>query len=171
MSTMIRTEVPGDVPAIRELNRAAFGRDGEGALVDALRTKGKLLVSLVAVEDGEVVGHAAFSRVAPREASGNGPAGAGLAPMAVSPPLQRTGIGSRLVRAGLEACREAGIGYVVVLGHPDYYPRFGFAPAELFGIACKRDVPPEAFLVRELVPGAIDGVAGIVDYEPEFDGA
>jgi putative acetyltransferase len=89
--------------------------------------------------------------------------------MAVAPGLQRSGIGSALVREGLDACRASGIGYLVVLGHPDYYPRFGFVPAELFGIACKWDVPGEAFMVREIEPGALDGVLGVVEYEPEFD--
>lgn len=172
MTGKIRPERAGDAPEIRALNAAAFGRDEEGALVDRLREAGKLLVSLVAEEEGVVVGHIAFSRVTSRDAHGDGsgfPPGAGLAPMAVLPAFQRSGVGSRLVREGIEACREAGVGYIVVLGHPDYYPRFGFVPAGLFGIGCKWPVPDEAFLVRELVTGALDAVRGTVDYEPEFD--
>jgi putative acetyltransferase len=168
MTTRIRPERADDSGAVRALNDAAFGRPEEGELVDRLRAAGKLLVSMVAEEDGVVVGHIAFSRVVQRDGSGDAN-GAGLAPMAVLPDRQRSGIGSKLVREGLEACRAAGIGYVVVLGHPDYYPRFGFVPAGLFGIGCKWDVPDEVFMVRELATGALDAVRGIVDYEAEFD--
>jgi putative acetyltransferase len=168
MTTTVRAERADDAGAVRALNVAAFGREAEGRLVDRLRAGGKLVVSLVAEVDGAIAGHIAFSRVVPRDVSGSA-AGAGLAPMAVLPDSQRSGIGSMLVREGIEACRKAGIGYVVVLGHPGYYPRFGFVPAGLFGIGCKWDVPDEAFLVRELVTGALDGVRGTVDYEPEFD--
>lgn len=168
MTTIIRAERPGEEVAVRAVNDAAFGREAEGALVDRLRERGKLLLSLVAEEEGAIVGHVAFTRVRP-VAGGEGVAGAGLAPMAVLPGRQRAGVGSRLVRAGIEACRAAGIGYVVVLGHPEYYPRFGFVPAGLFGISCRWPVPDEAFQVRELTSGALDAVRGTVEYEPEFD--
>ena len=92
---------------------------------------------------------------------------AGLAPMAVHPDLQRRGIGSRLVEEGLEACRAAGRELVVVLGHPDYYPRFGFTPAAGLGLVWEHDAPSEAFLALELVPGAA-GEGGMVSYRPEF---
>jgi putative acetyltransferase len=169
MSIVIRSERPEDAPAVRALNRAAFARDEEGNLVDRLRASGKLPVTLVAEEDGVIVGHIAFSRVSCPENEEAAP-GAGLGPMAVAPDRQNEGIGSKLVREGVEACRGAGFGYLVVLGHPEYYPRFGFVPAGLFGIGCRWPVPEEVFMVRELSTGALDGIRGLVEYEPEFDG-
>jgi putative acetyltransferase len=85
------------------------------------------------------------------------------------PSHQNQGIGGQLTRAGLEACRAAGYGYVILLGHPTYYPRFGFVPTSRYGIHWDRDVPDEAFMVVELLPGALEGVTGIVHYHPEFD--
>ena len=94
----------------------------------------------------------------------------GLAPMAVAPARQRGGIGSALVRAGLERCREMGAAAVVVLGHPDFYPRFGFLPAARLGLSCEYDVPAEAFMAMELEPNGLRGAAGIVSYHPAFAG-
>ena len=127
--TAIRPERPIDWPAIRAVNGAAFGSDEEADLVDALRAGGLVIASLVAVADGKVVGHILFSDLDVRS-DGRIIRSAALAPMAVLPAWQRGGIGSALVRAGLDACRAADIDLVVVLGHPDYYPRFGFS-AEL----------------------------------------
>jgi putative acetyltransferase len=166
MGVLIRPEREGDIAAIRRLNIDAFGCAAEGALVDRLRSRGALSLSLVAEIDGIVAGHIALTRVT---SHGAAPSGAGLGPMAVLPELQRAGIGSRLVRAGLEACAAAGFGYVVVLGHPDFYPRFGFVPASLFGLDCKWPVPDEAFMVRELLTGTLDAVHGRIEYQPEFD--
>lgn len=166
MGILIRPELEGDIPFIRRLNADAFGRNLEGALVDRLRARGALVVSRVAEVDGIVAGHIALTRVT---SDGAALSGTGLGPMAVLPELQRAGIGSRLVRAGLEACAAAGFGYVVVLGHPDFYPRFGFVPASLFGMDCKWPVPDEAFMVRELLTGTLDAVHGRIEYQPEFD--
>jgi len=96
---------------------------------------------------------------------------AGLAPMAVVPEFQRKGVGGRLVEEGLKACREAGYGIAVVLGHPTYYPRFGFKPAHTRGIFLEFDVPEDAFMVMELKPGAMDGCSGTARYLPEFSAA
>jgi len=88
--------------------------------------------------------------------------------MAVLPAHQRKGIGSRLVQAGLEECRRAGHEIVVLVGHPEYYPRFGFLPAKRFGIRYEEEVPEEAFMLIELREGALAGRSGIVRYQPEF---
>ena len=167
----IREERPDDYEAVRRVNDSAFGQPQEGALVDALRVAARPYISLVAVEDGRVVGHIFFSPVTvePDDKSEDAmPPAMGLAPMAVVPELQRSGVGSRLVRAGLEECKRAGFAAVFVLGHADYYPRFGFAPAAPLGFRCEYDVPVEVFMAAELVPGALAGRAGLVKYHPEF---
>ena len=164
--TEIRPETPDDADAVHAVTDAAFGRADEADLVDRLRTLPGYL-ALVAVEAGEVVGHIAFTPVTvepPLQA-----AIVGLAPMAVRPDRQRSGVGSRLVEAGLAACRAAGAEAVVVLGHPDYYPRFGFEPASRWGLRDTYGALPEAFMAVELRPGALDGDGGVVHYDPAFD--
>ena len=162
----IRPESPGDRDAVRAVNEAAFGRPDEADLVGRLRDAAGPFLSLVAVAEGEVVGHILFTPVAVEA-----PADVrGLAPMAVRPDRQRSGVGAALVEAGLDACRADGAAAVVVLGHPDYYPRFGFRPASAFGLACEYDVPDEAFMALELVDGGLDGVDGLARYHPAFAG-
>jgi putative acetyltransferase len=167
MTVGIRPEQPEDAGAVRTVNLAAFPGPAEADLVDALRAAGKATVSLVAVRGGQVVGHIVFSPVSVSPEGGEH-VGLGLAPMAVSPGSQRLGVGSLLVEAGLAACRESGAGWVVVLGHPDYYPRFGFRPASGFGVRCEYDAPDEAFMAIELAAGALDAVSGVARYQPEF---
>lgn len=165
---LIRNEELTDLAAIREVNRLAFGREAEGALVDALRTGGAILCSLVAEVEGQVVGHVLFSPAVldgPRRVEV-----AGLGPVAVRPEQQRRGIGDALIRAGLDSCRQRGYDLAVVLGHPAYYPRFGFRPAGPLGIRWEHDAPAEAFMVMELRPGALAGHSGIIRYRPEFEG-
>ena len=165
----VRPEEPGDAPAVRRVNEAAFERADEADLVDRLRGQASRYLALVAVDEGEVVGHVAFSPVTfhpPRPAL----SAFGLAPMAVRPDRQRDGVGSALVRAGLAACQEAGAGAIVVLGHPDYYPRFGFEPAASHGIGNEYGAPPEAFMVLELAPGTLGGVSGTAVYDPALAG-
>jgi len=151
---------------VRAVNVAAFETPAEADLVDALRAQARPLVSLVAEERGAIVAHILFS---PVTLPGH-PALAlmGLAPMAVTPARQRAGIGAALVRAGLEACRRLPADAVMVLGHPAYYPRFGFAPGVRSGLGCEYDVPAEAFMVLELRPGALRGATGTVRYHAEF---
>lgn len=163
----IRPEKPGDITAIREVNRLAFGQDDEGALVDALRDGGHGVVSLVAEDGGRIAGHIYFSRMT-LETDGRTIEAASLAPMAVHPERQHQGIGSALVRAGLEACREAGIAAVVVLGHADYYPRFGFSPEAARGLRSPFPGAGDAFMALELVPGALDVRDAAVLYAPPF---
>ena len=164
---IIRPETPDDVAAIRVVNQRAFGQPAEAELVEALRAHGKATVSLVADQAGQVVGHILFSPVM-IESKGQIIAGVGLAPMAVLPEFQSRGIGSRLVEAGLAACRNAGHERAVVLGHAHYYPRFGFVPASRYGLRSEYDVPDGVFMAIELRDGALQGCAGLVKYAPEF---
>jgi putative acetyltransferase len=169
MTVTVRPERPEDQPDIYHVNREAFGQDEEADLVDAIRRAGAATLSLVAVRDGQVVGHILFSPVSIASHETTHPA-VGLGPLAVLPDYQGQGVGSSLVQAGLAACREAGHGIVIVLGHPDYYPRFGFRPASLDGISWEHDAPDEAFMVVELREGALAGVSGVARYHPAFDG-
>jgi putative acetyltransferase len=164
---MIRDEQPVDYAAIRHVHAHAFGQPQEADLVDALRQAGALLLSLVAVQDQRLVGHIAFSPVTISSDTTTVEA-LGLGPLGVLPALQRTGIGAQLVTAGLAACRETAYGIVVVLGHPAYYPRFGFTPAQPYGIAWEHGEPTDAFMVYELRPGALAHTRGVVRYRPEF---
>jgi putative acetyltransferase len=164
---LIRSETPEDVGSIRYVNDQAFGPEDESKLIEKLRKRGVLTISLVAVQDGEIVGHIAFSPVVVEsEASSFG--AITLAPMAVLPAYQRKEIGSQLVRAGLEECRRLGHEIIVVLGHPDYYPRFGFVLARPKGIDCEFEVPEEAWMILELREGALAGRRGMVRFQPEF---
>jgi putative acetyltransferase len=168
LTIKFRPEAPEDAAAIRHVEEQAFGQTNEADLVDALRRREAFTLSLVAVEGGEIVGHILFSPVT-IEAGESRFEALALGPMAVLPSHQRKGIGSRLVRAGLEECRRAGHNIVVVLGHPNFYPRFGFVPSKPFGIRWEIDVPDEVFMLAELKPGALAGRGGAVKYQPEFN--
>jgi putative acetyltransferase len=163
----IRSETPLDVEAIHAVNAAAFGTRAEADLVDALRDRADPIVSFVADEDGSIVGHILFS---PVTLSNHADLRImGLAPMAVLPSHQRRGIGSSLVRAGLErCCTQLGCAAVVVLGHRDFYPRFGFVPASRFGISCTYDVPDDVFMALELTADALRGRSGTIGYHTAF---
>ena len=168
----VREEGPDDLAAIREVNDRAFDQPLEGRIVDALRAHGAVQVSLVAVVDGRVAGHILFSPVtAPGPTTGPeaGPAtGVGLGPMAVTPEQQRRGVGAALIDAGLARLRAAGCPFVVVLGHHEYYTRFGFVPASRYGMRCEWDVPDESFMVHVLDATATAAAAGLIRYRPEF---
>ena len=164
----IRPEQPGDGPAIRRVNELAFGGPAEADLVESLRQRGAVLLSLVAVGEAEVIGHALFTVADVVSAEGAEPIAA-LGPMAVLPGHQRGGVGGRLLRRGLELLRAEEHRGVVVLGHPGYYPKFGFAPAGEFGISCEFDVPDEVFMAIELQDGALANCPGRVRYQPEFN--
>jgi putative acetyltransferase len=165
----LREERPGDGAAIRNLTMLAFGGRVEAEIIDALRTACPGLVSLVAVENGRIVGHILFSPVIIEGKNGT-ISGMGLGPMAVLPDHQRQGIGTDLVRHGLARLRTWGQPFVVVLGHPGYYPRFGFVPASRYGLASQREgVPDEAFMVVVFDEQIMKGVSGAVRYRDEFD--
>ena len=165
---ILRKESVDEIAAIRSVVEQAFGRQGEADLVDALRGSSALTVSLVAVEDEKVVGYVAFSPVT-IESPGSTCEALGLGPLAVLPARQRRGIGSQLVRRGLDECRRAGHGVVVVLGSAQFYRRFGFATGQANGIRCSFKVSPEHFMVAELMPGVLAGHSGMVRYRPEFN--
>ena len=179
---IIRPERKTDRAAIRRVNEAAFDQPAEADLVDALRSAGAVIGSLVAEVGAEVVGHILFSPAVLNSHSQSGgvahsdtPASelprpiAALGPMAVLPERQGQGIGSQLVVAGLEVCRAAGYDLVIVLGHLEFYPRFGFRPAPPLGIRWEHGADSH-FMVMELQPGALAGASGVVRYRPEFDG-
>ena len=166
----VRQEVPQDAAAIARINLAAFPGPAEARLVEALRQKDKITYSLVALVDERPAGHILFSPMEIVSSTGETFQAVGLGPVAVLPEIQQQGVGSALCQTGLALCREAGHKAVLVLGHPTYYPRFGFKPAASFQISCAYDVPADAFMVLELQEGALDGVSGTAHYQPEFDG-
>lgn len=163
--TTLRPEDPGDAAAIRAVHEASFPTSAEAQLVDLLRAAGHLSVSLVAVRGKTIVGHVAFSPVT----TATGAVGVGLAPVAVLERHRRGGIAARLIEAGLAACRDAHFRWAVVLGEPEYYSRFGFLPAQGFGLSDEYGGGP-AFQALELTPGGLPIGAGLVRYAPEFSG-
>lgn len=166
MSIVILPEANEDREAIWTINRSVFGGEAEAKLVDRLRTEGFAEISLVAKVDDKIVGHILFSRVTIVTTFGSVDALA-LAPMAVLPSQQRRGIGGKLVELGLEACRERGHKVALVLGHPEFYPRFGFSAV----LARQLESPfggGDAWMALELAPGALAGVKGRVEFSPPF---
>ena len=162
----IRPETPGDIPGIHQVELAAFGRLTEADLVDLCRQRGKVGLSLLLEREGRIVGHVLFTPVT-LDPPCPGWHGFGLGPVAVLPEFQRMGIGSRLIEAGLEMCRTRGIDFVVLLGDPRFYSRFGFIPASEFGLGNEYGAGEE-FMVRELKPGVLKGAKGVIKYVPEF---
>jgi len=164
----IRAERPEDASRVRHVNELAFGRPAEADLVERLRRACADSLSLVA-EDDAVVGHILFTPVVV-ESARQRILGMGLAPVAVHPGRQRQGIGSQLVRRGLNMLRERGCPFVVVVGHPEYYPRFGFEPASTCGLASQWEgVRDAAFMVLVLDVRAMAGVSGVAMYREEFN--
>lgn len=197
----IREEQSVDAQQIWSVNHRAFGGTEEAGLVGKLRQSCTNKISLVAVSNDQIVGHILFTplEIIPRCSSRrldlginpNSPrefltrftpvtiqakekiiTGMGLAPMAVLPEFQRQGIGSKLVKAGLELIEKAKYTFVIVLGHPAYYPRFGFVPASRYKIGCENEnIPDEAFMILVLSRETLDGVSGVAKYRPEFAAA
>jgi len=162
---VIRDRVPADDEAIRHLNDQAFGGRSESSLIDALRATDLAAVELVAVESGGILGHILFSRL-DLVVDERPVRSLALAPMSVSPARQRAGIGRDLARNGIERARDKGWEAVIVLGHPGFYPRFGFSAAA--ARALEAPFSGEAFMALALKPGALDGRAGRVIYPPAF---
>jgi putative acetyltransferase len=162
----IRTAQPEDDAAIQEVHTVAFGGPVEAKLVKLICERNKALISFVAVNDGAVVGHILFSQVTVAHSPASFMA-VGLAPVAILPHFQRQGIGSELIRQGLERCKRAGYSAVVLVGYPAYYSRFGFRRAADFDLQNEYGVIEE-FMVLPLRVGALDGVKGMAKYLPEF---
>lgn len=170
MDFKIRSEQVKDIAAIREVNMLAFKGEQEARLVEAIRASTLFVpeLSLVAVTNNEIIGHILFSIISIATSHGDVPTLA-LAPMAVAPEYQYQGVGSALVRAGLRKCQELGFEHVCVLGHPTFYPKFGFTPSRTKGIEAPFPVPDEVFMVYEIKRGSLAGIIGKVKYPPAFE--
>lgn len=163
----IRAEKPEDVGMIRQVNIAAFGQENEANLVDRLRGV-TVTFSFVALQSNRAIGHVFFSPISVEGESTACLSMLGLAPIAVLPEYQRQGIGSLLIRQSLAELTRLDVHAIFVLGHPKYYPRFGFIPAKQKGFKCEYLVSDEAFMVLELANGRLDGCSGTVKYRSEF---
>jgi putative acetyltransferase len=161
----IREELSFDRSAVRAVNRLAFGSTEEADLIERLRVDGEIIVSLVATDDDEIVGHILFSELSIETREGSIRAAA-LAPMAVHPDRQGERIGSELVREGLAMCRERGVQAVVVLGHEEYYPRFGFSPEMAQGL--RAPFSGNAFMALEIIPGVLQVQDALARYPRAF---
>lgn len=159
----IREERDEDVAAIRDVNNRAFDQVHEGKIVDALRSNGAALLSLVATVDGQVVGHIMYSPITVGDVTG-----AALGPMAVIPEHQGQGIGSKLVQTGNAKIKDTGWPFIIVLGHPNFYPRFGFKPARDLEITCEWEVPADVFMVLVLDDEKMRSISGLAKYRHEF---
>lgn len=166
----IRPESPEDIESIQNVTTRAFQGEEEVNLIAAIRASDYFIheLSLVAVEDNRIVGHILFSPIK-IESSEQSVEALALAPMAVLPDFQNNGIGTKLVKHGLEACKKLRYKIVIVIGHPNYYPRFGFKLARECGIEAPFEVPGDAFLACELFSAALKNVRGVVKYSPAFD--
>ena len=163
----VRHARQGDEDAIARVHDRAFGQLTESRIVAAVRRAGRAVISLVAVDPSGIVGHVLFTPLAV-DSPGQPISALALGPMAVLPEVQRSGVGSRLVAAGLEACALTGCQVVAVIGHPGYYPRFGFRPGVTYGLRSEFAVPEDVFMIAELTAGVLMGRAGIVRYTEEF---
>lgn len=168
---VVRPETLEDSNVISEVNKLAFGQENEARLVENIRQTDNFnpKLSLVAIKDEKVIGHLLFSPIIIQTPKDDILALA-LAPLAVCPEFQNQGIGSKLVKQGLEECRGLGHKVIVVIGHPNYYTRFGFSSATAKGLKAPFPVPDEAFMILELVSGALAGISGMIKYPPVFDG-
>ncbi len=167
-NSTIRNEIESDATAVRHVNLAAFETPEEADLVDALRNSAEGFFSQVAEQDGEIVGNIVFS---PVELVGFADAKIiALGPMAVLPTYQNQQIGTALVTAGIERCRTLGFGAIVVVGHPEFFPRFGFVPAENYQLTPEWELPPGVFMALPLDPEYLTGKSGLIKYQPVFSG-
>ncbi len=165
----VRPELPGDEDAIRQVNLLAFGRDVEGKLVDLIRGSRFFVpgLSMVAVDDGNIVGHILLSAAMLINSNDAMPI-LTLAPMSVIPEYQGRGIGTRMIECAVKRAENSQFPAIVVLGHSEYYPRFGFVKASDKGILSPFSVPDEVYMVLELMPNALDNITGTVRYPPCF---
>lgn len=165
----VRSEKPEDYQSIYNVNKLAFNGEVEAKLVNNLRkTKGFIPeLSLVATKNNVIVGHILFSKINIKTNKGDVSVLA-LAPMAVLPDCQKQGIGSFLIKEGLRKCKKLGYKAIILVGHPDYYPRFGFTPAKEKGLKLPFPAPDEAFMVYEIIPDSLKDIEGTIEYPPEF---
>ncbi|EOZ97831.1 acetyltransferase, GNAT family [Indibacter alkaliphilus LW1] len=168
----IRQEVPGDYNDVYKLNVTAFGRNDEAELVEALRKNHSIFVpelSIVATENNQIIGHILFTKIQIKDADGNLNESLGLAPMAVRPELQKKGIGGQMIKKGFEVAKRLGFKSIIVLGHENYYPKFGFQSADKWKILAPFQVPSNVFMAIELVVDGLKNISGTVIYPKEFE--
>jgi len=168
MNILIRKEEEKDYKNIYEVNRLAFEQENESKLVEKIRVGSNFIpdLSLVADIDNRIVGHILFSKI---KIIGNSIYETlALAPVDVLPEFQKQGIGSNLINKGMGKARELGFDSIIVLGHEDYYPKFGFKRASKWNIKCCFEVPDEVFMAIELIDGALKGKEGTIEYPDEF---
>jgi len=171
MNIKIRQETKNDFPSVYDLNKSAFGQENESKLVEALRESDAFIpeLSLIASLDNKIVGYILFTKIKIKDDFGNENDSLALAPISVSPTLQKQGIGGQLIKYGLIKARELGHKSVIVLGHEKYYPRFGFIPADKWNIKAPFDVPINVFMGMELVEDGLKDVKGTIQYPKEFE--
>ena len=169
MDVLIRNEKKDDYNEIRKINELAFGQKNEGKLVDDLRKKSDFncLLSLVAEIKGRIVGHILFYPIKIKNEDKEHIV-LSLAPIAVHPDFQNKGIGTKLVKKGLEAAKKTGYDAVIVVGHPNYYPRFGFSPASKWDIKLPIECPDDVFLALELKKNSLKNISGLVEFPKEY---
>lgn len=168
----LRQETAADYAEVFDINKTAFGQENEASLVNALRKNPAVFIpelSIVATENDAIIGHILFTRIIIKSDNGDLHESLGLAPMAVKPGRQRNGIGGQLIKNGLEIAKELGFKSVIVLGHEQYYPKFGFEPANKWTIQAPFEVPPTAFMAIELVKDGLKNSSGTVVYPKEFE--
>ncbi len=172
MELKIRSETPGDYSSISRINSQAFGRQNEADLVQALRTLAEFdpNLSLLAEIESQLVGHILLFPVHIRMQESKHLT-VSLGPVAVLPEFQRQAIGTRLIEKGHEKAHKLGFDSVVLLGHPDYYPRFGYLPASNWGLTNPWNITGAAFMAIELVKGSLKGKPGLIEYPAAFDQA
>jgi putative acetyltransferase len=168
MDLVIRKERQEDFPKVYEVNRMAFSQEDESKLIEKIRRGINFIpdLSLVAEIDNEIVGHILFSNI--KIIGKTTTDSIALAPMAVIPKYQKNGIGGQLIKKGLTIAKDLGFNSVIVLGHKDYYPKYGFKKASLWNIKCPFDVPDEAFMAIELIENSLADKEGTVEYPSEF---
>ena len=171
MEVKIRQENKDDFNAVFEVNKLAFGQESEANLVELLRNSNAFIpeLSLVAIMDNQIIGHILFTKIKIINDEKNETESLALAPMAVRPAFQNKGIGKQLIRCGLDKAKDLNYQSVIVLGHENYYPKFGFEPADKWNIKSPYEVPTNVFMAIELTTDGLKNVSGLVKYPKEFD--
>ena len=169
---ILRQETANDYSEVFDVNRIAFQQENEAKLVDALRNNLSVFIpalSIVAAVNNKIVGHILFTKISIKDDKGNIYESLGLAPMAVRPEFQKSGIGGQLIRKGLQVAEDLGFKSVIVLGHEHYYPKFGFKPAVEWNIKAPFKVSSNVFLAVELIENGLQNISGTVTYPKEFE--